>query len=237
MLPYIYPFGVQMPMYQIMMLVGFIGMIVSLIVRRNEMKFSLPKAAFAATLLLISGMIGAKVMYIILNWDYVQANGVEFGGFAFFGTVLSLPVFLYFIAKGLKETPGKYIDYCAPAVPVMLVFYRVGCFCAGCCGGITSTIAGFSFVWPTQLMECALQLLFLGFITNYETKIEGEKYPLYMIYYGFIRFFLEFVRATEKGFFMGLGIDQVHSLLSLVIGLVALYRLRKGVKNGKLAKG
>jgi phosphatidylglycerol:prolipoprotein diacylglycerol transferase len=88
---------------------------------------------------------------------------------------------------------------------------RIGCFCAGCCYGLPTTLPwgvkfpflggrdhpyARVFVHPTQIYEAVLDLanfVVLLFLWR-KRKFPGQVFSLYLINYGVIRFFLEYLR-------------------------------------------
>jgi phosphatidylglycerol:prolipoprotein diacylglycerol transferase len=110
---------------------------------------------------------------------------------------------------------------------------RIGCFFAGCCGGIkTDSFLGMYFpqhsykVFPTQLFE-AVFLLFLFAVLSYlffkDYKINMI---VYLLAYGIFRFMLEFIRGDERGefIFSFLSPSQTISIFLIITALILLYK-------------
>lgn len=225
MLPYIYPFGTQISMYHTMILCGVIAMIINNVRTRKQLNIGVVTAVVYAIFLFILGCIGAKILFILENPEYYAKNGLTLGGVSFYGAVLLLPPMLAVMALLIRKKPLEYLDYCTPSVILMITLFRLGCFCAGCCGGMNIEIFGVMVTPPAQLIECACDILILGRILNWKTNIVGARYPRFMIEYGVARFFIEFIRINEKGM-LGLTGSQWLSLLSIALGLIAYYVLK-----------
>lgn len=233
MLPYIYPFGIQIAMYKLALLASIIAVVIHYILRRNTIGFSTLKAGLCGLSLLSTGFVGMKMLYLVQNLDMVQEMILETGGLFFYGAVFLIPITLPFWAKVYGVTTAAISDYGAPDMLLSLGIVRIGCMCAGCCGGIT--LLGTTI--PVQMIEAGFDFLILGRLLNREIKYEGELYPRFMIEYGTMRFFIEFIRASDKSTF-GLSVDQWLSILSVIIGLGVYQYLKNkgGQKNDMQAK-
>ena len=133
------------------------------------------------------------------------------------------------------------LDGLAVCVPLGHGFGRIGCLMAGCCHGaawdhgIYFRNLGYRAV-PTQLYE-ALFLLALAAVL----WVAGERSPgfgasLYFMSYGLWRFFIEFLRADDRGSTVVpfLTPSQLVSVLLFTAGLVLLLvRLTTRLSAGK----
>lgn len=120
------------------------------------------------------------------------------------------------------------MDLCGPCVAIMIGCMRVGCFWGGCCGGWKMCIGDVRFNWPTQAMESVgdFAILFGLAQASEEEKYAGKLYPLFLVSYGIMRFFLEFLRDTAKDW-LYLSHGQWFSLVAILIGLIWLRRSHK----------
>jgi phosphatidylglycerol:prolipoprotein diacylglycerol transferase len=101
---------------------------------------------------LMGGLIGARVVFIIVNWrqyfidqfwdpEYTWLPSILViwkGGLVFYGAALGgLAGFLLFCRRnGLDLTTTlRFADICVLGVPLAHVFGRFGCIAAGCCWG------------------------------------------------------------------------------------------------------
>ena len=92
-----------------------------------------------AFVVMISGFIGGRLFYMLVNWDDVMADprGVIFSrqGFVFYGGLIAAtPAAIWFIRRrglGLMEVA----DVAAPGIVIAHAFGRIGCFLSGCCYG------------------------------------------------------------------------------------------------------
>ncbi len=227
MYPTMHVLGASIATYWLMFALGVAAMILLLCIRRSRNCLNILQAIFSGLLLAVFGVIGAKLLFIVENWHTVLQSGITPGGMSFFGTVFLLPAALALTAPFFQMRPMAFIDYCAPAVPLMLAVMRIGCFFTGCCGGVSITLAGATFPLPVQLFECTLDFLILDVMLQIGKKhgTSGTLYPLFMLLYGIMRFFLEFLRTTPKSL-LYLSNGQWFSLLCLLCGGLLLLRLK-----------
>jgi len=111
---------------------------------------------------IVVGIVGAKVWYIVLHRRERRINGWCIQGFIT-GAILAAAILLVVLDVPI----GVFLDVIAPGLLVAMAVGRVGCFFAGCCGGLpTASRWG---VWssdqrvgarriPTQLLELVLAL-------------------------------------------------------------------------------
>jgi len=111
---------------------------------------------------IVVGIVGAKVWYIVLHRRERRINGWCIQGFIT-GAILAAAILLVVLDVPI----GVFLDVIAPGLLVAMAVGRVGCFFAGCCGGLpTASRWG---VWssdqrvgarriPTQLLESVLAL-------------------------------------------------------------------------------
>lgn len=113
--------------------------------RQGEMKEDVLDFAFWA---LLGGMIGARVVFIIVNWKQYFVEQflhprykipsflvVWEGGLVFYGAAIGGFVAYWIYAKKRNLHMLKFADICVLGLPIAHVFGRLGCVAAGCCWG------------------------------------------------------------------------------------------------------
>ncbi len=181
--PYVNLFGYEMSSYSLMALIGCVVCLVFLLlyctsqgVRRDDMLF------FFAYVL-IGVIIGAVVLYCLVNLPGAIANRAEvfsdwrtaisylFGGFVYYGGLIGGFVGAVCYAKYFNVNSVRIADTFVPAIPLFHCLGRIGCFLAGCCYGIeydgplavtfTNALsdANGPSRFPVQLLEAAINLL------------------------------------------------------------------------------
>lgn len=183
-------------------------------------------------LFLVFEIIGAKILYVAENFDYVLENGISVGGFSFFGIMFSVPLLVWVLSKCVKVSYGKLMDFASVGILFELAFYRIGCTCAGCCRGLPFTF-GMTYpdgeilfpVQPTEaILDFVLAVVLIVLFLNKKLH-NGEQYLLYMFGYGAIRFVLEFTR--ERNYLIGVfSLSHILAALALVVGIIIFLRSR-----------
>jgi len=88
---------------------------------------------------IISGVIGARLLYVITEWDTFESLWDIFkiweGGLVFYGGLATGTATLITVIRRRKLSIAKIADILGPAVALGLVFGRIGCFSYGCCWG------------------------------------------------------------------------------------------------------
>lgn len=164
--------------------------------------------------------------------DCLRVLKIWYGGYAYYGGfLLAVPTGLWFLRKrGLPM--WRVADLAGFAIAFGLVFGRMGCFLAGCCFGAT-TQGPFGIAFPryspawdkhleqhriaenaitslpvhaTQLYEAiACTAIFAWCYWRYRRgpRFEGQVFFQFMAAYAVFRFAVEFMRADDRGEWLG----------------------------------
>lgn len=83
----------------------------------------------------IGGMVGAKLYYVLLNYDRLVTEGLSFlfsrGGMVWYGGFLLAAAAVVWEIRRSKLDLGKMADLCAPALALAYAVGRVGCLMVG----------------------------------------------------------------------------------------------------------
>ena len=202
-------------MYQLMMDIGLLGMFFHVIRRRKKVSLSLVQSITFVLLMIVSGLFGAYL------FGFLQTQ--NFGAINMFGAIFTVPLVMPIIGKLFKLTGAQVNDLSAVCLAIVNTFVKVGCFLGGCCEGIVSYIGNGYFQWPAQIMGViggTIIILWLLRIEAYETW-QGALYPLFMLSYGIMRFFLNAITYIPIQWW-GLQPSQWFALLSAIIGFIWL---------------
>jgi phosphatidylglycerol:prolipoprotein diacylglycerol transferase len=91
--------------------------------------------------ILIAAMVGARVVFIIVNWggeyarDPLKVFRIWEGGLVFYGGLIGAVVFSVYYSWRKKHDFFLVADLLIPFVALGQFFGRLGCFAAGCCWG------------------------------------------------------------------------------------------------------
>jgi phosphatidylglycerol:prolipoprotein diacylglycerol transferase len=217
------------------------------------------KAWNLGILVVLCGIVGAKLLYVINqfientgHWSEIfslatlQAGGVFSGGLL--GALLAAAWYV-----NRHHLPAlRTCDAFFPGLALGHSIGRIGCFAAGCCyGKETHHFWGVTFtnplahditgtplnipLEPTQLLESAVEFanfLFLMWLLK-RRKFDGQVFGAFLFIYGVARFFLEFLRGDpDRGSVFG-GAITVTQLIAIGMVLAGglLWWLRPGTKS------
>lgn len=174
--------------------------------------------------ILVSGLVGARLLYVITNWkeEFAQAPWTEAlaiwrGGLVFYGGFGLAAVVAILRIRWLKLPLWRVTDCLVPGVALGHVFGRIGCLINGCCYGRACTLPwAISYpreftkdntpiyplvpVHPTQIYEAVLNLLLAVGLTwvHQRRRFDGQVTALYLIAYACIRFSVELFRGDYR---------------------------------------
>lgn len=208
-----------MLLYWSMFGTGALAMTVYIMIRCRQAHIAPVKTIAFTILCLIGGFLSGKLVAAFTAWDTFIQNGLFSVGQSIIGPVFCDILLVPLVGRpfGLKR---EFVhDLCGPSLAILIAFQRIGCFFEGCCGGIITTIGEFSFQWPAQLIESVGDFVIFGILLDFEKsgKYKGRLYPLFLIYYGILRFLVEFVRIPQK-VILSLSHWQWWAIAAIVIG-------------------
>lgn len=211
----------SVPTYGVLVATGvLIGLWISV---RNSAKQGIkPENAWDFGIaVVLAGIVGSKILYIILDWQSGNAFGdnlrqifsfdtLQSGGVFSGGLIAAFFVAWWFVRKHRMPALAT-CDAFAPGLAIGHCIGRLGCFAAGCCyGKPTSHWWGVTFTnllptprvdalvprEPTQLFESGAELIIFFILTWMfkRKKFDGQVFGAYLFLYGIARFFLEFIR-------------------------------------------
>lgn len=222
MLPQLNIFDIVISTYYIMMILGFVLMLVLMLIRRKHYGISAFKAILFTVLVMFSGVLGCKILYILENIKDTIENGISFGGFSFFGAVFLVAPLMILFGKLMKIPIKTTLNASAICVCAMIGTIRFGCFLNGCCGGWTAQIGNITFTWPTQIIESIFDFLLLIWLIRNDNKGKKNLYLRFMLHYSEYRFIIEFFRDTPKDW-LYLSHGQWFAIIAITISLIILY--------------
>ncbi|MCE5300762.1 MAG: prolipoprotein diacylglyceryl transferase [Spirochaetia bacterium] len=194
-------------------------------------------------IILISAVIGARLLYVIVWWPYFSKHIGEIfmvweGGLVFYGGLIGAFIASAAWVRYKKLDLMELGDICMPFLALSHAIGRFGCFFNGCCYGVESQKYGMIFPsigdniphLPVMLYESALNLLnFIILILFFRNKSrrDGDVMFLYFVNYGIIRIIMELFRGDpERGFFFGLSTSTLISIGVLLFGVAGMLYLR-----------
>jgi phosphatidylglycerol:prolipoprotein diacylglycerol transferase len=211
-----------------------------------------------AVYVLIAGLIGAKVLLVIVEWGFYARNPRELlsilqsGGVFYGGLLGALPVAWWYARKHALP-PWRTADALAPAVVIGQAIGRLGCFCAGCCYGRAADVPwAVTFrdtyasrtvgtpldipLHPTQIYEslATLAIFFVLIRMTPRKRFDGQITLAYIFLYAVARFIIESFRGDAvRGTVMGL--FSTSQFIALLTALGAALVLPYVMKRNRVA--
>lgn len=178
------------------------------------------------------GIIGARLYFIIFNFEYYSKNILEIfqirdGGLAIYGGLILGLIAVVINCKIRKKDILNFLDYIAPYIAIAQCFGRFGNFFNIEAYGYQTnsifrmgieTVNGYIEVHPVFLYEAFstfVIFILLKFIQK-KRKFKGEIFLLYLAFYSIIRSLLEGLRTDSLMLFNW----RISRILSIIIFLV-----------------
>ena len=208
--------------------------------------------------LIILSIIGARIYYVIFEFDEYRNNLIDIfkiwnGGLAIHGGIITGIAFIYFYSKKNKLNILKITDIIAPALILGQAIGRWGNFFNSEAFGSVTTLSTlkcmhipkfiiegmyinvngtYNYYHPTFLYEslwCLLVFIILLIVRrNKKIKI-GQITSIYFILYGIERFFFLSLRQDSLRLF-NLKIAQIISVIMIILGIILWIASRKKEK-------
>jgi len=202
-----------------------------------------------AVYVLIGGLVGAKLLLLLVEWSYYAKHPGEIWGLlqsggVFYGGLLGAFPVAWWFARRHHLDGWRTADVLAPGVAIGQAIGRLRCFAAGCCYGRPADVpwaVTFHDVYatrqvgtpldtplhPTQLYESLATLaifIFLRWLAG-RKRFDGQVTLAYVFLYAVARFVIEFYRGdAARGMVLGgwLSTSQFIAIL-MVLAVLFLY--------------
>ena len=238
-------FGFELRWYSVFILIAIFIAFVQIDLESKRFKI---KREFFFNLMfwaIIIGIIGARLYYVIFNFDYYSNHPSEIiqvwnGGLAIHGGLIAGFITLLFYCKKYNANIYKILDICVPSVLLAQAVGRWGNFFNHEAFGsaveyhtlvnmkiipqfiIDNMYIDGAYHLPMFYFEsllCVLGFLIMLFIRRRKYIHNGQIFAFYLIWYGAIRFFIEIFRTDS----LMLGSMKVAQGVSAVMILIGLY--------------
>ncbi|HZX36393.1 MAG TPA: prolipoprotein diacylglyceryl transferase [Thermodesulfobacteriota bacterium] len=250
--PILFDFGlIQIRFYGIMYVVGIIAgaYLIRSEVKRKEISLTNDDVANFIMWVAIAGIIGARLYYVIFNWDYYATDPFEIpaiwhGGLAIHGGLIGGILAAWAYVRKKRVPFFRMSDAAAPALILAQAFGRFGNFMNGDAHGTPTNLpwgmvfpaesmAGIEFpgipIHPVMLYEMLINLSifsFLWFVLRKRGHKDGFVFAMYFLLYSGGRFFVEFFRADS----LMLGSLRAAQIMSLVLmGAAIIFIFKKSL--------
>jgi len=227
-------------------LIVTIGLLVFtwLIRRRIKHKKLMTEEQFSHVLFvgILSGIVGGRLLYVAQEYHTMTSFWQVFsfweGGFSILGTILSILIAETLYLRTIRVSVLQVFDIAALYAPLFQSIARTGCFFAGCCYGIPSTLPWAiqytdaetiapvcTQLHPTQLYSSTTLFfifLFMLLIGKTYCKKNGQLITLYLMLASAERFTVDFWRG-DRAFFKHalLRFLSIHQWIALGLAISA----------------
>ena len=232
--------------YGLMVAVGFC--IASSFIYRRVNEFGLDRENILDLflLVLIGGILGARLVYILSNLPYYLSRPLEIfnlskGGLVWYGGFAGGLLAALFYTRKQKIDFWNAADLAAPYIALAQSLGRVGCFLNGCCFGM-QTKAPFAVIFPgdpsprhpTQLYSSFALILIFIILRLWQDRrhFKGEIFIGYCLFYSSKRFLMEFLRGDSRRVLFGMTFFQYASIAIFSLSCAALLYMASKWKKG-----
>jgi phosphatidylglycerol---prolipoprotein diacylglyceryl transferase len=234
--------------YGLMIAIGFIAGLLVAVKTGSRNGIDSQKIMDMGFLLIISGVIGSRITYILMNFSEYSANPLNMfklweGGLVFSGGLLTAIIAAFFYLRHHRLNLWQVMDVWAPAVAIGQAFGRIGCFMAGCCYGrefhgfcaVTfsnpKSIAPLNIpLYPTQLYDSLSNFIIFGILMflSARKKFQGQVILWFLIMHSTARLVIERFRGDNRGIFIRTNwtVTQFLAIVILLSAVVALIYLK-----------
>lgn len=243
-------FGINITYYALCILLGVI--VAYFIITKLSKKHNI-NSRFMDDIIfygLLSGIIGARLYYVLFNLDYYLKDINEIvmiwhGGLAIHGGILFGALFVYLYSRKNKLNFIELTDIILPGVIIAQGIGRWGNFFNQEAYGMMVSkgllekllipkfiIEGMhingNYYLPTFYIEsifCIIGFILIMIISK-KTKKIGIPTSFYLIWYGILRFIIEIFR-TDSLMLFNIKIACLISIISIILGVILLFRKEK----------
>ena len=231
-------------MYALAALVG--GWLLGKEVRRKGIRLTDDQRWNLVLLVLLGGILGARIYYVVFNWDYygkfpLEIPAIWHGGLAIHGGLIGGVLTGIWFVRRHRLPFWRLADAGAPSTILGQAFGRFGNFMNGDAHGTPTSmpwglvfppesIAGQEFgpipLHPVMLYELVLDLAGFFLLWSIRKRPLGDGFILcsYLMLYSVIRFFVSFFRADDL--YLG-PLRAPHVVSVLLLLFIGTYVIKK----------
>ncbi|MCL2111451.1 MAG: prolipoprotein diacylglyceryl transferase [Clostridiales bacterium] len=232
--------GFDVMWYGVMLAIGILCAFIVIYYRAPKYHgISADRTFMLEVIILIAGIVGTRVYYVIFEWEYYSANPGEIlnfraGGLAIHGGLILGCLVAALLARIYKEKFFNIVDVFFVGIPLGQAIGRWGNFFNSEAHGTPTDLPWAVIVdgvpvHPTFLYEsiwCFILVIILWQVDN-RRKFVGQTFLLYCILYSAARFFIEGLRTDSLIVYIGSADYKQAQVLSIIVIICAgvLYAL------------
>ncbi|MDY7032355.1 MAG: prolipoprotein diacylglyceryl transferase [Thermodesulfobacteriota bacterium] len=245
MFPVLFQIGnLKIHTYGVFVALGFLTGIILAFREAKRVGEEPEKILDLAFYLIVAAIIGSRLLYIIIYYDYYLENPLEIikiwnGGLVFYGGFIpALLVGIWYIRKNHMSI-WKVTDILAPSIAIGQAIGRLGCLSAGCCFGKETTLPwAITFthpetlarqgvpLHPTQIYSSvnALFIFFVLMIAKRYKRFDGFLIWLYVLLYAITRSIIEIFRGDARGLVIK-DVLSTSQFIGIIMGVISIFML------------
>lgn len=226
----------------------FVGVLTAEMLARRQ---NFPAGFFVdnSPLIIVLGLLGARLYYCLLNFEYYLANpililDIRQGGLSIHGMLFAGFIIIYYFVKKYQVGFLKMADILACSVSISQSIGRWGNFFNSEAFGLPTystwglyipvnnrpaEYVNYELFHPAFLYESILNLIIfivLIFVLK-NTKKHGVVFALYLILYSLTRFFVEQIRLDSALNIFGVPVAQYVSVFLIILGVLLFIYIDK----------
>ena len=229
-------FDTEFPIYGFFIIIAVLIGLIEFGKKLYKQNFEKEQIFILIIYILLGIIIGAKYFTYFSYLSYYKNNFSFLKiGLSSYGAIIGMLIMLFIFAFQFKKKISNLLYALLPSIPLMYSIGKIGCFLVGCCYGIKydglfSVVYYYSYsapkgikLFPIQLIESIVFILiYIYFFFKTKNKVANDKdIGILFIMCGLSKFLLDYLRASHINIIIS--INQIFSLLFIIIGLVLLY--------------
>ena len=244
--------------YGVLYLLAFLSAIVvtAKLATRSGVPFG--RMVDVAFMIAIAGEVGARLTFVIVEWERFAAGAVSFrqflvGGRVVLGGIVVGVTFAVWLFRHFKLPVAGVLDAVLTGTALGMGIGRLGCLAAGCCfGKPTDAWWGITFtdplaeqlngpplgvaLHPTQILQAIEGFLFFAFLLWLfnRRRFQGQIAAAFLLLAGLSRFWIEFLRGDPRGAAVGISTSQWIGLAMAAGGILWLWLGYRRSPEGRL---
>ena len=236
----------------IMSLSMLAGILIILFIRKKYFKnISIDEICDISFLLIIIGLISARLYYVILDYEYFIRNPLEIpaiwnGGISIQGALIGGVIFGLFYAKKHQLNFLRYADLFSFGIITGQIVGRWGNFFNSEAFGFPTDLPwklyipfasrplefrNYEFFHPTFLYESILNLGILAILfivlNKYNNRKDGLIFFLYIILYSIVRIVVETIRIDSVLNIGHIHIAHITAVILIIVSAFAIFLINK----------
>ncbi len=187
--------------------------------------------------LVIAGIIGARLYYVIFAFDFFWSNPAEIyklwhGGLSIYGAIIAGLIFVWYYCRHTAYGRFQILDLLALSLPLSQAIGRFGNFFNQEAYGIVTGLPWGLYIdsdrqyhHPVFLYEAVISVVSFFLLRRMLGQVKSGVIALiYLILYSLGRFFIEPLRV-DSVFVLGFRADQMVAFIMIVVAILSLLRL------------